>query len=322
MLGGRWLDENDSHAVLLPERMALALGIDPKNPEGRITIWGQSFEAAGVFASRILEENRDLDDEMLTPVYFPGEISAQMSEVEAAALESGEDVKAFQSRYQHVEPDLTLIMPHATLMAMGGGLKGVAFKPASGLDVKKLAAKLVDRFKLSIFLGEPKGVFVYHASDTLSYSGAPNIAIPIIIAALIVLNTMIGTVYERKREIGIYTSVGLAPSHVAFLFVAESMAFAVISVVLGYVLAQTAAALFSGTALWAGLTVNYSSLAGVAAMLLVFAVVLISVMYPARVAARIAIPDVNRSWSLPGRGKERHRPVHCRCSSAMTRCRA
>jgi hypothetical protein len=49
---------------------------------------------------------------------------------------------------------------------------------------------------------------------------------------------MISSVYERKNEIGIYTSVGLAPSHVGFLFVAEAMALAVISVVLGYLLAQ------------------------------------------------------------------------------------
>ena len=40
-------------------------------------------------------------------------------------------------------------------------------------------------------------------------------------------------------------------------------------------------------------------MAGVAAMVLVIAVVLISVLYPARVAARIAIPDVNRTFKLP-----------------------
>jgi hypothetical protein len=34
-------------------------------------------------------------------------------------------------------------------------------------------------------------------------------------------------------------------------------------------------------------------------MLLVIAVVLVSVIYPSRVAAEIAIPDVNRSWTLP-----------------------
>ena len=34
-------------------------------------------------------------------------------------------------------------------------------------------------------------------------------------------------------------------------------------------------------------------------MVLVIAVVLLSVLYPARVAARIAIPDVNRTFKLP-----------------------
>jgi hypothetical protein len=120
-----------------------------------------------------------------------------------------------------------------------------------------------------------------------------------VIAALIVLNTMVGSVYERKREIAVYTSIGLAPLHVAFLFVAEALAFAVLSSVLGYLLAQTSAKLLSGTALWSGMTANYSSLSGVAAMGLVILVVLISVIYPAKVAADIAIPDVNRTWSLP-----------------------
>jgi hypothetical protein len=83
------------------------------------------------------------------------------------------------------------------------------------------------------------------------------------------------------------------------LFIAEALAFAVISVVLGYLLAQTTARLFAGTSLWTGITVNYSSIAGVAAMVLVILVVLASVIYPSRVAANIAIPDVNRSWKLP-----------------------
>jgi hypothetical protein len=114
-----------------------------------------------------------------------------------------------------------------------------------------------------------------------------------------VLNTMIGSVYERKPEIAVYTSVGLAPPHVAFLFIAEALAFAVISVVVGYLLAQGASAVLAGTPLWEGMTANYSSTAGVAAMLLVIGVVLVSAIYPARVAARIAIPDVNKSWTMP-----------------------
>jgi hypothetical protein len=77
------------------------------------------------------------------------------------------------------------------------------------------------------------------------------------------------------------------------------MALAVVSAVLGYLVAQISAALLSASPLWSGITVNYSSMAGVAAMVLVILVVLISVIYPARVAARIAIPDVNQTFTLP-----------------------
>jgi hypothetical protein len=223
----------------------------------------------------------------------------KITEEEMEAMETEEDVQAFQSRYQHVPAEQTLIIPYRTLLALGGRLKSIAVRPGSGTNMQEMANRLVDRFGLSLFSGEKGGTFLYTASDTLGYSGVPNILIPLLISVFIVLNTMISSVYERKREIAIYTSVGLAPSHVSFLFIAEALAFAVLSVVLGYILAQTSASIFSGTALWAGITVNYSSLAGVAAMILVILVVLVSVIYPSRVAAEIAIPDVNRAWKLP-----------------------
>jgi hypothetical protein len=226
-------------------------------------------------------------------------MSAAMTEEEVEALESGEDVREFQSRYQHTAGELTLILPYPTLMAAGGRLKAVGVRYDAREAPQAAAQDLIDRFGLSLFSGEPEGTFLYHASDTMSYSGVPNIIIPLAISVLIVLNTMIGSVYERKREIAVYTSVGLAPSHVSFLFIAEALAFAVLSVVFGYLLAQTTAKLFSETALWSGITVNYSSLAGVAAMVLVIAVVLLSTIYPSKVAGQLAIPDVNRTWTLP-----------------------
>jgi hypothetical protein len=226
-------------------------------------------------------------------------MSSELTEVEEEALESGDEVREFQSRYEHIAGDLTIIVPYQFLLAAGGHLKGVAIRPLSQESVEGTARNLIDRFGLSLFSGEPEGTFLYHASDSMSYSGVPNILIPLVISIFIVLNTMIGSVYERKREIGIYTSVGLAPSHVSFLFIAEAMAFAVLSVVFGYLMAQTTAKLFAETTLWSGITVNYSSMAGVAAMVLVIGVVLISVIYPSKVAGEIAMPDVNRSWTLP-----------------------
>ncbi len=301
LTGGRWFSESEKHAVLLPERMARGLGIDPGKPEGaRVTLWGVPFSVVGTFSGPALSASADLDGEPLTPAIFPSEVSQEVGEVEMEALEDGDQVRAFQSRYQHVDGDQTVIVPHDTLLAAGGHLKAVAVRSdESAAGIRGEAEELIDRFRLTLFSGETDGTYMYHASDTMSYSGVPNIIIPIVISVFIVLNTMIGSVYERKREIGIYTSVGLAPSHVSFLFIAEAMAFAVLSVVLGYLLAQTTASLFAGTRLWAGITVNYSSVAGVAAMILVILVVLVSVLYPSKVAGEIAIPDVNRTWTLP-----------------------
>jgi hypothetical protein len=301
LVGGRWFEENERRVALLPRRIAEALGIDPQHPDGaEVRLWGVPYRVAGVFAGDRLQERTGLDGEALTPVTFPDEVSVEMTEVELEALESGEEVQAFQSRYQHVDGNLTVIVPYRDILSRpGGSLKGAAVRPDDPDAIPEKARRLVDRFGLTLFSGESDGTFMYNASDTLNYSGVPNILIPLVISIFIVLNTMIGSVYERKQEIGIYTSVGLAPSHVSFLFIAEALAFAVLSVVLGYLLAQVSAKFFAGTALWSGITVNYSSLAGVASMILVILVVLVSVIYPSRVAADIAIPDVNRAWTFP-----------------------
>jgi len=306
LLAGRWLLPQDRQVLLLSDRMANHLKIDlvkikgqSELPEITVSMWGLPFDVVGIFSGSDLQNHIDLDGEPLTPAIFPREISADMVEVVAEALESGDDMREFQSHYQHIEADLTVILPYQRVLAAGGHLKGIAVRPHKRDGIQETAEALVDRFGLTLFSGESDGTYLYHASNAMSYSGVPNIIVPILISIFIVLNTMISSVYERKREIGIYTSVGLAPSHVSFLFIAEAMAFAVLSVVFGYLVAQTSAKLFAGTALWQGITVNYSSAAGVGAMVLVILVVMVSVIYPSKIAGEIAIPDINRSWTLP-----------------------
>ena len=295
---GRWFTESDRTTIILEEQMAAHLGVTAGASE-TVELWGAPFTVIGTFKGEHFDAAIDLDGEPLTPVIFPEEAGAEMSEEELEAMESGDDVRSFQSRYRHIPAGQVAIIPARTLLAAGGDLKSIAVRPENAEHIKEIATELSDRFNLAIFTGEQDGVWLYNISDTMNYSGVPNIIIPLLISILIVLNTMISSVYERKGEIAVYTSVGLAPSHVAFLFVAEAMALAVISVVLGYLLAQVSAAILSTTSLWDGITVNYSSMAGVAAMILVILVVLISVIYPSKVAARIAIPDVNRTFTLP-----------------------
>ncbi|MDH3558795.1 MAG: peptide ABC transporter permease, partial [Deltaproteobacteria bacterium] len=204
---GRWFRKDERQVVLLSDRLARSLGISLQQPEkATISLWGMDFQVVGCFRGEELEAHTDLDGEPLTPVIFPSEAAMEVTEVEMEAIEAGEDVQAFQSRYQHIPGDLTVIMPYQTLIAFGGALKAIAIKPQSPEATRTIARNLVDRFGLTLFTGERQGTFMYNASDALSYSGVPNILIPMLISVLIVLNTMIGSVYERKREIGVYTS--------------------------------------------------------------------------------------------------------------------
>ncbi|WP_319541100.1 FtsX-like permease family protein [uncultured Pseudodesulfovibrio sp.] len=299
LVKGRWFKKGERNVLMLSQRMADQLGADPLDPQrNTLMTWGIESTLVGVFSDEGLQEHPDLDGEPITPIIFPNQAATQLSEVEAEAIENGEDVVTTESRYQHIPGSETLLVPAEMLLSLRAGrLKGIAVKP----DNESLSKtdSMGDRFGMLLFRGGPTGTSLYFASDAVNYSGMANILIPLGISILIVLNTMIGSVYERKPEIAVYTSVGLAPPHVAFLFIAEALAFAVISVVVGYLLAQISSAFLAGTPLWAGMTANYSSTAGVAAMILVIGVVLISAIYPAKVAANIAIPDVNKSWTMP-----------------------
>jgi hypothetical protein len=97
------------------------------------------FEVVGVFAGQKLQQRSDLDGEPLTPVTFPREVSTEMTEVEVDALESSDDVREFQSRYQHIPADLTMIIPYRSLLAAGGHLKGVAIVPRAQISIQETA---------------------------------------------------------------------------------------------------------------------------------------------------------------------------------------
>ena len=233
LVQGAWLDDAGGQQVLLPLSIAEQLGISSLSPAPEVLIWGIPFTVRGIFDGKAYSAAVDLDGEPLTPVVYPNEASSEMSEAEAEAAESGQDISSMASRYQHIGGDQTIIMPATTLLQLGGSLKSLAMVPGPELHHGNLSAQLADRYQLLLFHGSENTTWLHYSASSLSYSGMGNVLIPSIIAILIVLNTMVSSVVERKREIAVYTSVGLAPPHVASLFIAEALAFGIISSVSG-----------------------------------------------------------------------------------------
>jgi hypothetical protein len=133
----------------------------------------------------------------------------------------------------------------------------------------------------------------------LTLAGLLELLVPLLIAGLTVLNTMRGSVYERRAELYVYNAVGIAPRYVVAMFLAEAFVYAVVGSVLGYLLSQGVGRVLSALNLTGGLNMTFTSIATIYASLAIAAAVFVSTWFPARSAMDIASPAEESGWKLP-----------------------
>ncbi len=317
LMAGRWFLPGEERVCILPSEMIAAAAldiasedVDRQDGSVNIRVFGQTFTVVGIINSKRMKELKDLDDETMTPADFAvtgGQAVQEIAEEEQREKQGLEDAQVVIKPFVHLEPANTLLVPYHMLRTIGSGnpLQSVAVRFQEGVDERAEIERFLSRLAVTLFAGirEPGDDFVkvsiYSSLGMTSLSGMANLFVPILIAALIVLNTMMGSVYERFREIGIYSSVGLAPGHIAWLFMAESCVYAVLGVVAGYLVGQITASALIYMGYVTGFTLNYSSLSAVLSCILVMGVVMLSTIYPSRKASQLAVPDVTRRWRLP-----------------------
>ncbi len=297
------------------------LGLTPQNALGQsIQVAGQTLQIIGVFDDSKWSGSaglRDLDDEPFTPVDYQNQQNKQAASSTQSSASSGQAPQV--QSYQHMDATALLLIPYDTAISLGattrsvaaglGGKTSLSASSSTGNAGGKNATSgedelqaLMQRAALGIFGATPdkNGRLqskLYSSVESTSYEGFASLVIPIAIAAMIIANTMLGSVFERTREIGIYSSIGLAPIHVAALFISEAGVYAVLGSISGYLVAQTFAKIATATHAFQYLTFNYSSSSAVIATLIVMATVLLSTLYPAFQASRLAQPD-DRRWEL------------------------
>ena len=305
--GGRWFKEEDQLACILPESVAKQVGIGAEDAgKATVKIFGVPYTVIGIAYDEKLGKVVDLDGESVLPVDYSNlkpellmliQTGAQAQTDQTFSGKGG--MEQLLSEYSHFTPAQVALMPYTSTLLMGGTLRSIAIRLPEGKEPKPLVQEMLDRVALSMYASEGDKVFLYSAIAISSPEAPGGLVIPILIAALIVLNTMLGAVYERVREIGIFSAVGLAPIHIFVLFLAEALVYAVIGAIIGYLLGQAVAQLVLHFGWLGGVNLNYSSMSAVMGVVVVVATVLISTMYPARKAAQMSVPDIERKWKLP-----------------------
>lgn len=293
VVAGRWLRPGEEDACLLPVGLADSLGISAAGLEQeRVRVFGEVFRVVGLLADDALDR-LDLNGEPLTPLDPEAQ---QPSEAEVGRGQGG-----MLRPFAHLPASATPVLPFAALIRWERArLASVGIRlDGTPAETRTALAQLAETLDLNLFAGLGGQCLLVNSVGVASVSGWGSLIVPLLIAALIVFNTMLGAVYERTQEIGTFNAVGLAPRHVSGLFMAEAVALGVVGTVAGYLLGQGAAQLLGRGGFLPGLELNYSSLGAVLTVGAISLLVVASALYPARMAGRICTPGIERRWKLP-----------------------
>ncbi len=304
LVAGRWIEEGEKNVILLPESVAETLGISARQVGGAtVKLFGADFRVIGIIDEAKMRDTIDLDGEPMTPVNYamlrPEVIEELKRQAERRSQLGSSGAQSLLQEYKHYGPEKLAVIPYQTALEMGGTLRSVSVRFEESKQVAETVTTMMKRFALSLYAGVGGTSYLFSSVGMTTASGLETMLIPILIAALIVLNTMLGAVYERTTEIGIYSSLGLAPSHIGILFLAEASVFANLGAIVGYLLGQVLSKSIQVFDIQAGVELNYSSMSAVGVTILVVVVVLLSTVYPSKKASEIASPGIARKWELP-----------------------
>ncbi len=297
-------DRLTSDGIFLTEAVVRTLGLGSadvgKTP---VRFCGEAFIFAGTLTDAFAMQTH-MDGSSILPVDYTTSAGGA-EQVEAFSEAIGQLIALPEGEAASFVPysaDSVVVIPSHRARRLGATIRAVSIYPDREEDLDAIGEDVAIITGQPTYVGGKDGVFRLFFMKLIEASGFRDLIIPVVLGGLIIFATMLGSVVDREREIYTFSSLGLAPAHVAMLFFAEASIYAVVGGMGGYLLGQTAAKLFA----WLGRignfhvpAMNFSSMNAIATLFIVMGVVLLSTLYPALKAARSANPGIQRAWRLP-----------------------
>lgn len=217
---GRFLSDLDTDGILISEKAAKELYVEPNDA---LTLYGRTFNVTGIFDSQKLDALKDLDGLPLSPQYAVMEVAPMMPPMYTFYYVPGDDIVIMHGETAQQLPEMVI----------------------SRVNVQTRAVEEIEDFtRLAVLIWSEAETFTYVDGKIYHLSIGPhNIetgfmssTVPLFMVVLNVAVTMMGAVYERKREATTMSCVGLNPFHITAVFIAEALVMGILAGSLGYVL--------------------------------------------------------------------------------------
>jgi len=215
---GRYLRDSDKNVILISVDLSEELDIEI---DETLQLGDRMVRLIGIFRDERLRELRDLDGETMVPVKLinispPGE----PSDIQSRPVETDEIIIC--------DLETALELPTVFISRVNAIL-------VESESVNDFAVRAALERNYQVKASSEEGLYLARLGTQFQGKGLP-LAVPWGIVVLNVVVTMLNSLYERRREIHILSSVGLNPSHIGGIFIAEAMIIGFIGGGMGYLL--------------------------------------------------------------------------------------
>ncbi|MEM3389176.1 MAG: FtsX-like permease family protein [Thermoproteota archaeon] len=271
-----WFSEEDRNVCYITEDIAKELQIVPGET---VVFYGVELKVLGIIDQRRLSNITDIDGNPIAP------------------FDPLDNIPPRARVYWGI-----IFIPYRFAIDLGGITYSVAVGCRDSSSVPLLAENIAKYLGLAshyVFAVENAGStrsFRYTSERMFDVSNWQFSLIPMAICALVLLTTMTGAVYERMREIYIYSVVGLNPMNVVGMFLGECVAYALMSAPLGYIFSS-----ILGN--FSNVFANYASTSVILVLLSSILIIVSSSIYPLRKVSKFVTPSLERVWRPPTKPK-------------------
>jgi ABC-type lipoprotein release transport system permease subunit len=227
---GSYLSETQYYEVLVTGSIANNLGVDV-GENVTLEVLGTrasiSFIVVGIIPDEQYTGLVDIDGSPFGPSRLLGDGSIRRcnsTEIIIMSLNSAENL---QRTIEEMHPEDTpqFLVPSKIL-----------FQPLDETKIDSIVRTLIFVFSYDVFVSSGNVITYYFIGSIVEFKGAAELIIPLVMVGLNVSMVMMNSVYERRKEIRTLSMVGLNPTHVGLIFVAEAIILGMVGGSLGYLL--------------------------------------------------------------------------------------
>ena len=259
-----------------------------------INVFGLKLKVAGIYNATKLDNLKDIDGYSMAPVngIYYGQLAVFPVTSQAA-----------QGTVPHLSMAQVLVIPFNKAIELGGYIAEVSVIPKqkSEEDMASMLTPIAYTTDSIVYVSQKGKPYQMSLVTAYSFVGMETIQVLALLGALNIMITLLGNLKERSREIYILSAVGLSPLATSVLFVVETLVYAIVGGLIGYLFG------FATNSFMVYLNifpkelgyVNFASVFTMIALVVIILTSLLASAYPSYIASRVITPSLERKWKPP-----------------------